>query len=177
MLFRDVVLIQESLSLKNAKFYLITAIYVSLNILLPLAFHFVPNGGRIFLPIYFFTLVGSYVYGIKVGLLTATVSPILNNLLTGMPKGLMLNVVLLKSVIIAIACSVISNKLKKVSFLSMSFVVLITQVVGFFVEILFIQNIKTSLNNLYLSIPGILIQIVFGKFVISLISNAKKNYN
>ena len=55
------------------------------NISLPQIFHLIPQGGIIWLPIYFFTLVGAYKYGWKVGLLTAVLSPTVNSLLFGMP--------------------------------------------------------------------------------------------
>ena len=64
-----------SLEYKQAKTYLAVALFVAGNILLPQLCHLVPQGGIRWLPIYFFTLVGAYKYGWKVGLLTAIVSP------------------------------------------------------------------------------------------------------
>ena len=74
-----------SLEYKQAKTYLAVALFVAGNILLPQLCHLVPQGGIRWLPIYFFTLVGAYKYGWKVGLLTAIVSPLVNSALFGMP--------------------------------------------------------------------------------------------
>ena len=60
-----------SLSYSNVKTYGAALLFVIGNIALPQLFHLVPQGGMTWLPIYFFTLVGAYKYGWKVGLLTA----------------------------------------------------------------------------------------------------------
>ncbi len=73
-----------TLNLTNTKTYLFAAIFIVGNLLLPQLAHLVPQGGFIFLPIYFFTLIAAYKYGIHVGLLTAILSPLANSLLFGM---------------------------------------------------------------------------------------------
>ena len=59
------------LGLKEVKTYLLAAAFVIGNIALPQLCHLIPQGGLIFLPIYFFTLIAAYKYGFTVGLLTA----------------------------------------------------------------------------------------------------------
>ena len=70
-----------SLNYSEMRAYLWASLFIVGNILLPQLCHLMPQGGLIFLPIYFFTLVGAYKYGWKVGLLTAVLSPVLNHLL------------------------------------------------------------------------------------------------
>ena len=70
---------------REAKTYLAAALFVAGNIVLPQICHLVPQGGLRWLPIYFFTLVGAYKYGWRVGLLTAVLSPAVNSALFGMP--------------------------------------------------------------------------------------------
>ena len=84
-----------SLSLNNTKTYLIATVFIACNLLLPQLAHLVPQGGFIFLPIYFFTLIAAYKYGIHVGLLTAVLSPIANNLLFGMPPSAVLPAIII----------------------------------------------------------------------------------
>ena len=74
-----------SLNYNEAKTYITAALFILGNIALPQICHLVPQGGMIMLPIYFFTLIGAYKYGWKVGLLTALLSPVANHLLFGMP--------------------------------------------------------------------------------------------
>jgi hypothetical protein len=66
---------------KELRTYLFVALFVLGNLLLPQLCHLIPNGGKILLPIYFFTLIASYKFGIKVGLMTAVLSPIINSIL------------------------------------------------------------------------------------------------
>ena len=72
-----------SLRYNNAKTYLVASLFIIGNLLLPQLFHLMPQGGITWLPIYFFTLIGAYKYGWKVGLLTAILSPVINSLLFG----------------------------------------------------------------------------------------------
>ena len=74
-----------SLSYGNVKTYLAALLFVLGNLAMPQLFHLIPQGGVIWLPIYFFTLVGAYKYGWRVGLLTAVLSPLVNSALFGMP--------------------------------------------------------------------------------------------
>ena len=53
-----------SLNLHNTRTYLFALFFVAGNIIVPQLCHLIPNGGLMFLPIYFFTLVGAYKYGL-----------------------------------------------------------------------------------------------------------------
>lgn len=64
-----------SLNYGNVRTYLAASLFIVGNILFPQFFHLIPQGGITWLPIYFFTLIGAYKYGWKVGLLTAVLSP------------------------------------------------------------------------------------------------------
>ena len=74
-----------SLDYSNARTYLMAALFIAGNMALPQLFHLIPQGGITWLPIYFFTLIGAYKFGWKVGLLTAILSPVINSLLFGLP--------------------------------------------------------------------------------------------
>ena len=56
-----------SLQYTQAKTYLFATLFVIGNIVLPQLAHTVPQGGFIFLPIYFFTLIAAYKYGWQAG--------------------------------------------------------------------------------------------------------------
>ena len=64
-----------ALDYSQAKTYLLTFAFIAGNLILPQITHLIPRGGLIFLPIYFFTLIGAYKYVWKVGLLTALFFP------------------------------------------------------------------------------------------------------
>jgi hypothetical protein len=62
-----------------------TALLLALGVVLPIAFHPVPLGGRIFLPMHLPTFVAGLVLGPLAGLVVGAGSPVVSTLLTGMP--------------------------------------------------------------------------------------------
>ena len=93
---------RHSLSLAETRAWALAAIFICGNIILPQLCHLIPQGGLIWLPIYFFTLVGAYRYGLGVGLLTAIASPLVNSALFGMPAPEVVPVILVKSSLLAL---------------------------------------------------------------------------
>ena len=107
----------HSLSFSNTRTYLFATLFVLGNMALPQLVHLVPQGGMIWLPIYFFTLVGAYKYGWRVGMLTALASPVVNSLLFDMPAVAALPAIMLKSVLLAAITGFVAHRFHKVSLL------------------------------------------------------------
>lgn len=149
------------LSVTNYRTYLFAVLFVAGNIILPQLCHLFPDGGKMLLPIYFFTLVGSYKFGLKVGLLTAVLSPLCNHLLFGMPPAGMLPVLLIKSSLLAVAASLLAAKSRKLSLLHLALVVVAYQVAGGVAEWLLAGQFSVALQDFRLGFPGLLFQ-VFG---------------
>src|ERR1035437_5609562 len=103
------------LSLKKITLYTFALLFTAGNLIVPYLCHSVPNGGKILLPIFFFTLIASYKFGFKTGLLTAMISPLANYLLFGNPPSAMLLDIISKSIVLALISSYVSNKTKKIS--------------------------------------------------------------
>lgn len=155
-----------SLRLSNTKTYLFATLFVLGNLLMPQLAHLVPQGGLIFLPIYFFTLIAAYKYGIHVGLLTAVLSPLGNSLLFGMPPTIALPVIIIKSVILAIAAAMFAKHLGKVSFIGILLSILSYQIIGTGVEWTITQNFFLAVQDFRLGGPGMLLQLLGGYFVL-----------
>ena len=68
-----------ALDYRDMRTYMVAMLFILGNMVLPQLCHLIPQGGITWLPIYFFTLIGAYKYGWKVGLLTGVLSPILNS--------------------------------------------------------------------------------------------------
>lgn len=158
-----------SLGYADVKTYLFAAIFVAGNILLPQLCHLIPRGGLILLPIYFFTLIAAYKYGWRAGLLTAIVSPVVNNLLFGMPPAAMLPVILLKSTLLALAAAYAAHRFRKISILALLLAVLAYQVAGSLGEWAITGSLAAALQDFSLGIPGILLQIFGGWAVLRMI--------
>lgn len=155
-----------NLGFSEVKTYLFVALFVAGNIILPQLCHLVPNGGHIFLPIYFFTLIASYKYGMKVGLLTAVLSTAVNSLLFGMPAAAAVSGIMIKSVFLAVAAAWIAEKSNKVSLWTILAVVLTYQFFGTMAEWLMEGSLVAAAVDFRLGVPGMLIQWIGGYFLI-----------
>ena len=155
-----------SLNYNNSKTYIAAALFILGNIALPQICHLAPQGGMILLPIYFFTLIGAYKYGWKVGLMTALLSPVLNHLLFGMPAAAVLAPILVKSTILALTAGYVASHSKKVSIALLAGVVLAYQVAGGLFEWAYTSSFAAAIQDFKLGLPGMLLQIVGGYFFI-----------
>lgn len=144
------------------KTYLAALLFVLGNIALPQICHLVPQGGMMLLPIYFFTLIGAYKFGWKVGLLTAVLSPIVNSTLFGMPMPAVLPAILLKSVLLALAAGYVAHKYNKVTLPLMLTTVLAYQILGTLGEWTMKGDLYLALQDFRIGIPGMLLQILGG---------------
>lgn len=147
-----------NLDFDQLKTYLFVTLFVAGNIIFPQLCHLIPNGGHIFLPIYFFTLIASYKYGMKVGVMTAVLSPAVNSIFFGMPAAAVVPSIMIKSVFLAIAASWVAEKSNKVSLWSVLVVILSYQLFGSLVEWIMTGSLYAAAVDFRLGVPGMLIQ-------------------
>ena len=138
-----------SLKYNRIKTYWVAALFVAGNIVLPQLCHLVPQGGMRWLPIYFFTLVGAYKYGWRVGVLTAVLSPLVNSALFG------------------IAAGYAASHFKRASVGLLAAVVLAYQIVGTLGEWAIVGDFALALQDFRIGLPGMALQIVGGWFFIN----------
>ncbi|WP_304954149.1 ECF transporter S component [uncultured Bacteroides sp.] len=158
-----------SLEYSDVKTYLATSLFVLGNIVVPQLFHLVPQGGITWLPIYFFTLIGAYKYGWRVGLLTAIASPLINSLLFGMPLVTGLPAILLKSVLLAVFAGMAATRFKKASLWMLLAVVLAYQVIGTLGEWIMKGDFYLAVQDFRIGVPGMLMQVFGGWGIINYI--------
>ncbi|GAE85114.1 hypothetical protein [Bacteroides reticulotermitis] len=155
-----------SLSYRSAKTYLAASLFIVGNVLLPQLCHLIPNGGMTLLPIYFFTLVGSYKYGWKAGLLIAIFSPLVNSALFGMPMPAVLPAILLKSVLLAGIAGIAAKRFQRISLPILALVVLSYQLIGTLGEWFLSGSFFLAIQDFRIGIPGMLLQIIGGFLII-----------
>jgi len=119
------------------------------------------------LPIYFFTLVGAYKYGWKVGLLTAVFSPVINSLLFGMPMPSSLPAILLKSVLLAVFAGLAAAHFRKATVWILLSVVLAYQIAGTLGEWAMKGDFYLAVQDFRIGILGMLLQVSGGWVCIS----------
>lgn len=155
-----------SLGYSDIKTYMVAALFIAGNIVLPQLCHLIPQGGMILLPIYFFTLVAAYKFGWKAGLLTAVLSPVVNSLCFGMPALALLPVILVKSSLLAVFAALAASRFQKVSLLILAAVVVAYQLVGGVAEWAITGSLDAALQDFRLGYPGMLLQIAGGYAVL-----------
>lgn len=159
-----------SLNYKEVKTYLFALLFIAGNIVLPQICHLVPGGGLTWLPIYFFTLIAAYKYGFRVGLLTAILSPLVNNLLFGMPSMAVMPEILVKSSLLAGAAAYAAHRFRDVSLLAIAGAVLAYQIIGTLAEWAIVGNFMVAIQDFRIGIPGMLVQVFGGYAVLKAIS-------
>lgn len=158
-----------SLGWRELRTYMFALLFIAGNILLPQLCHLIPQGGLMFLPIYFFTLIAAYKFGFRVGLLTAVLSPLVNSALFGMPPVDALPIIMIKGVLLAGAAALIANRSKSASLLALIGVVLGYQLFGGLIEWAMTGSLASALQDWKLGWPGMLLQAVGGWLVINLL--------
>jgi hypothetical protein len=152
----------EEIQLKKIQLYTFVLLFSAGNILFPYLCHTIPDGGKILLPLFFFTLIGAYKFGIKAGLMIAVISPLLNSLLFGNPPSFMLADIIFKSVVLALMASYISRRTKKISLVLLTIVVLSYQLAGGVGQWIITGSMQSSYSSFIIGIPGMVIQVILG---------------
>ena len=166
-----------SLNYTNANTYLFALLFIAGNMVLPQLCHLVHLGGPAMLPIYFFTLIGAYKYGFKVGMLTAVLSPLANSVLFGMPSVAVLPAILVKSVLLAVAAGYMAERFRKITIPALLGVVMAYQVVGTLIEWALVGDFYLAAQDFRIGIPGMLLQIFGGYALLKAIAKNKRTIN
>ncbi|MDY6300842.1 MAG: ECF transporter S component [Bacteroidales bacterium] len=156
-----------SLGWREMRTWLFATLFIAGNIVLPQLCHLIPQGGLMLLPIYFFTLIAAYKYGLRVGLLTAVLSPLVNSVLFGMPAAAALPIITIKGVLLAGAASWMARRSKGASLLALIGVVLGYQLVGGIIEWVMTSSLASALQDWKLGWPGMAIQAIGGWLVLN----------
>jgi len=148
------------LNYNEVRTYLWAALFVVCNLVLPLVAHLIPQGGIIFAPLSLVILAGAYKLGWKVALLAAVVSPLLNHYLTGMPAWGVLQVMMLKLVVLALAAGLTAQYFRKATLPLIVGVVLAAEIIGGIGEWALTGDIVATVSDFTIGWPGLLLQIV-----------------
>ena len=73
--------------MNNTRKLVLTAMFIAIGVVLPQAFHMIPNAGSIILPMHIPVLVSGFVLGPLYGLICGILTPALSHLIFGMPPA------------------------------------------------------------------------------------------
>lgn len=167
----------------KTKNMVLTGILIALGIVLPLAFHAIPNAGSIFLPMHLPVLFCGLVCGWSYGLLAGIATPLLSSILTGMPPAPILPGMLVELAVYGLVAGLLIRFVKSRSQTATVFIALIGamlagRVLAGLVNAL-IFNLGTYSLQIWLSaffitaLPGIALQLVLIPALIFALRKAK----
>lgn len=173
MIFKELILGSNwntiEYKLNEIRTYLFSLVFILASVALPYLAHQFQMGGRIFLPIYFFILIGSYKYGWKFGAIVSISAVLANYLLLGMPPANLIPIIMTKAVVLALSAALIASKTSKISLIHITSAVVGYQIIGTLVEFVITRNIVASLTDVIIGYPGLLLQIFGGYFLLRLL--------
>lgn len=153
--------VHERLNLGEARLYLATAAMVAGNLLLPYALHQIPEAGRMFMPIFFFTLIAGWRFGAQAAVLTAVLSPLASHFLTGMPPTPALQEIVLQSALLGALAALAAGRWARPTLVALGLVVLAHQALVLFPTLLH-AGWQPCLAALRFRLPGLLLQVLGG---------------
>ncbi len=88
-----------------------SAVCIALCVVLPMAFHAIPNGGQMFLPMHIPVLLCGLICGWQFGFLCGILGPLLSSALTGMPPAPILPAMMVECGVYGITAGLMMSKI------------------------------------------------------------------
>ena len=161
--------------MKQTKNLVIAGLCIALALVLPMAFHAIPNAGSIFLPMHIPVLL--------CGLACGVLSPLLSSLATGMPPAAMLPSMLCELAMYGLMSGLLFRLVKTKSFLANTYVSLIGAMIcgRVFYGVLNAVIFKAGAYSMQLwmsaafitAVPGIVIQLVVIPLILVALKKAR----
>lgn len=154
----------------SVKKSIVTAVCIALCVVLPMAFHSIPNAGSIYCPMHLAPFICGLTCGWPFGLLCGIVGPLLSSLLTGMPPIAYLPAMMVEIGMYGLMCGLMmglirSGKVYVDLYVSLIVAMLGGRVVAGVVKALIFAPGKVTMASwvtgyFVTSLPGIIIQLV-----------------
>lgn len=154
----------------KGKKIVLSGLYISMGILLPIVFHQFNMGGQVFLPMHIPVLIAGLTLGPVEGLIVGVLTPILSSFLTGMPVFFpMLPIMIFELVIYGLISGYFNVNLKSKIYISMLMAMVSGRIMAGIVVFILVNFFGMQGTGPYLyvkgaiitGIPGIIIQLLF----------------
>lgn len=155
----------------SVKKSIITAVCIALCVVLPQAFHAIPNAGTIYCPMHIPVLLCGLVCGWSYGLLCGIAGPLLSSLITGMPPAAILPSMIVECAAYGVISGLLMQKVhtKKVYpdlYISLLVAMLGGRIISGIAKALIFSAGSYSMTawvtgSFITSLPGIIVQLAF----------------
>ena len=169
--------------MKNSlRYSVFTAVCAALCIVVPMAFHTIPNAGVVFLPMHIPVLLCGLACGWPFGLICGLIGPLLSSVITGMPPAAMLPSMMVECATYGFVAGLMMKLVRTKSNLADLYISLITAMVlgrvvaGFAKALIFAPGTPVFAwvsTSLVAGIPGIVIQLVLMPTIVTTLTVAK----
>lgn len=146
------------------------ALCIAIGVLLPMAFHVIPNAGSIFLPMHIPVLICGLFCGWPYGLACGIITPFLSSVMTGMPPAMMLPQMMIELAVYGLVAGLCSkyipqeNEMSKL-YMSLIIAMLAGRIVNGFVNTFILSTQGYTLSvfmtaSFITCLPGIILQLI-----------------
>ena len=156
----------------------LAALFIALCVVLPVAFHAIPNAGTVFLPMHIPVLICGLVCGWPYGLLCGLMGPVLSSLITGMPPAAVLPAMMVECAVYGLVSGLVlqfvrTGKLNADLYIALIGAMLAGRVAaGVTKALIFSPGITMSAwiaTSFVTALPGIFIQLVLIPLLVNLL--------
>lgn len=146
------------------------ALCIAIGVLLPMAFHVIPNGGSIFLPMHIPVLICGLFCGAPYGLACGIFTPFLSSMITGMPPAMILPQMMIELAVYGLVTGlcekhiILKNEISKL-YMSLIIAMLAGRIMNGFVNTCILSTQGYTLSvfmtaSFITCLPGIILQLI-----------------
>lgn len=170
------------MSMNPVKKLVFTAACVALCLVLPMAFHSIPNAGQVILPMHIPVLLCGLICGWPYGGVCGLVGPLLSSVLTGMPPAAMLPSMMVECAVYGFTSGLLMKYVRTGKAVTDLYISLISAMAagriaaGFAKAWIFTPGVSPFAwvtTSLVSGIPGIVIQLVLMPLVVTALTRAR----
>lgn len=167
---------------RNTKKLVYSAMFLAIGVILPQAFHAIPDAGSVFLPMHIPVLLAGFVVGPWWGLAVGILTPILSHLIFHMPAAMVLPGMIGELAVYGLMTGLLSRRIRMTNATARIYVVLILSMLSGRVAAGLLNALIFRVGNYSLPIwltgsfvtalPGIIIQLILIPVVVMALRKA-----
>lgn len=168
--------------MRSIKKLTLTSVCAALCVVLPIAFHSIPNAGTIFLPMHIPVLICGMICGWPYGLVCGLMGPLLSSAITGMPPVAMLPAMMVECGSYGAVSGLVLKVIRTGKTYGDLYIALVVAMIagrvisGIAKALIFSPGLAMSAwvaSSFVTALPGIVIQLVFLPGVVAMLMKAK----
>lgn len=159
-----------------------TALFLALAVVLPIGFHAMGIGGRVFLPMHIPVLLAGFLAGPLAGFIVGLLAPGLSTLLTGMPPAVITPVMTLELPLYGLTAGLFYYRMHLNIYIALGISMILGRlafalglfILGFFIDMPYSAAALFSSGSAFITgLPGIIVQIIIIPVIVAAVKRNK----